>query len=68
MQDTEDYGYYDYQDTYDCGCCTCCGCTCEDWFDEDVSELTEEELQHYDDVCEEYEENKRERLQLEQEY
>jgi len=57
-----------FEDTYPCGCCMCCGCTCESWFDDEEGELTEEEMQHYDDVCEEYEERKRERLQIEQEY
>ena len=36
--------------------------------DYDEFELTEEEIQHYDDVCEEYEERKRKRMFEEQEY
>ncbi len=38
-----------------------------DYEDDEGFDLTEEELQHYDDNCEEYEENKRKQMQLEQE-
>ena len=58
---------YYFNDTHPCGCCVCCGCTCESWFDDEF-ELTEEEIQHYDDVCEEYEERKRKQMFEEQEY
>ena len=59
---------YYFNDTYPCGCCVCCGCTCESWFDDEFELTEEEEIQHYDDVCEEYEERKRKRMFEEQEY
>lgn len=69
---TCDNDEHDYllDDTYPCGCCMYCGCSCDTYLDDVCGELdlTEEDLQLYDDNCEEYEEQKRKRLQLEQEY
>ena len=58
----EDYWeqqHLDYEEgLLDCGCN---GCLCH-------CELTEEDILHYDNNCEDYEERKRERLAEEQEY
>ncbi len=57
----------DVDETLACGCYISC-CTCEDFYEDGEFILTEEDIKAYDDNCEEYEERKRERLQLEQEY